>query len=116
MCERLTKTSLALAVTPSAGDLIVWQTANKPTDAQTEKQKTQRRFGTSANEARIQRRIVPPGTPIVLTSHPPADFGADFLIFSTLFWDEKAAGDPVDKQRKKYREHGRERWRGGGAA
>lgn len=69
----------------------------------------------SINEAGIQRLIVPPGTMIVLTHHPPPLWSwFPHFLGSVLRW--VAAGNAVDKWSKKYSECERDRWRGGCAA
>lgn len=117
VCERLIKMSLDLAVTPSVGALIVWQSANNPLMLWERNRKEKKATGlrTSINEPPIQRLIVPPGTMIVLTHHPPPLWSwFPHFLCSVLWW--VAAGNAVDKWSKKNRECVRDRWKGGCAA
>lgn len=115
VCECLIKMSLDLAVTPSVGALIVWQTANNLLTLWERNRKKATGLRTSINEPPIQRLIVPPGTMIVLT-HPPPPLWSWFPHFlcSVLRW--VAGGNVVDKWSKKSGEYVRDRWKGGCAA
>ena len=97
---------------PSANSLFdSLQTTRWCSERETERKKKKATgLRTSINEPPIQRLIMPPGTMIVLTHHPPPLWSwFPHFLCSVLRW--VAAGNAADKWSKKYRECERDGWR-----